>query len=254
MSLRLYEEWVQIFENELDIEFLKRAESVKNLNLYAKDFQTNKYKSEIRFLFKKHFLTSLNSTRQVKEADLNSIISKLKSENFSNFERVFKYKPDGIGPGEVLLFLLIDNSELGGGSSAGTDLTVSGKNYEIKAASISSDYFAYNFKVGATFDVTDVVQDLLNVCELVGIKKRNEINITDINMIKSKAPIEWEALEEKYRNVLYENYFKDHEIIFLNNNPSKKFGDVERIKLVKKEDIFLERYTSNVLKPKVNLK
>ena len=76
------------------------------------------------------------------------------------------------------------------------------------------------------------------------------VNGAAIKQIIAKFPEEWKKLEEDYKKRVYDNYFKNHEIIFINNKPTK-LGEITAIKKIQLNDIFFERVTSNVIKPKV---
>ena len=248
----------KLLEEELDFDydFLKRAETVKSLNFEAKDFTTLKYKKEIRYLINKHFFDSfkgdfLKTLDKGSNDQINSLISEIKK--FNKFNSVYKLLSASFGAGECLLYYLIDDVILGGESKS-FDITSGTDTFEVKAASISKNNFAYNFRMGGTFSTRKIENKLVELANKSGIKKDKEINISDIKQIKTKEPKEWEALEKEFVKIAYDNYFSKHTMIFFNHSDSKKKrGFIEKIKDVKREDIFLGRYTSNVLKPQIKL-
>src|SRR5210317_953527 len=243
-----------VMVDELDRNFIKRAMKVTSFNLSTKDFESLTNKKEIQYLFGTHFFPKFDfkfTLNDVNMSKLNKAIEMLKSENRANFESLHKYNLKGVGPGEATLYFLINNGKLGGGSSAGVDLVVNGKGYEVKAVSVSSDRYASNFKLGATFSTSNLISELQALKKQTGMA-RSEVNGTDIKNIQRKIPGAFEKIEKKYQEVAYNNYFKNHEIIFIYNT-GPKTGSIASIKKVQKSDIQLERVTSGVIKPRVKL-
>ncbi len=238
----------------MDRNFIKRATNITSFNLTTKDFETTKYKEEIQHIFQLHFFPKFsldNTTDNINMQKLNSNIQKLKNENYELFLKMHSYNLKGVGPGEVTLFFLVNNAVLGGGSSAGVDVLVGAKKYEVKAVDVSPAGYASNFKLGATFDLSDVVAGLTELKRRVGAGGEG-VNKAALEAIKRKYPDELAALEKKFVDRSYDNYFKDHEIIFIQNS-TRNIGNILNIKKVKKEDISLERVTSGVAKPLVRL-
>ena len=69
---------------------------------------------------------------------------------------------------------------------------------------------------------------------------------------RHEIPKEWKKIENEYKNQAYD-YFKDHDVIFMNNK-TKKIGEVIAIKKVGKSDIELENITSGTVKPAIKVK
>lgn len=239
----------------MDKDFIRRATKITSFNLIPKDFESLKYKKEIQTLFNTHFFPEFNLANTSKGVDLsklNSNIQALKNEDFSLFQNLHKYNLKGIGPGEVTLFFLIDNAHLGGGASAGVDLVVGSKKYEVKAVDVSSDGYAINFKTGGTFNTSDIIARLMQLKKDVNAGGEG-VNKSALEAIKRKYPDELENIKNTYVDRVYENYFKNHEIIFIRNT-TRKMGNIEAIIKPKKNQIQLEVVTSGVIKPKVKIK
>jgi hypothetical protein len=246
----------------LDLKFIDRAERITSFNLDAPDFQSTTHKKEIQYLFQKHFFNdfeiSLNALDFVDLNSLNQLINKLKEVNKEMFANLHRYSINGIGPGEITLYLLLNNSFLGGGSSAGVDLVVGSEKFEVKAVQVMrvNDHLAaYDFKLGGTVRLDDVTQSLvklLNYHKMDG--SRTEIKKSTINVLRNEKDkqIEFAQIEDKYRKRAYE-YFKDHKVIFINNSKSAKQGNIESIKNINETDIMIERVTSGTIKPMVFL-
>lgn len=242
---------------DLDLEFIKRAEIVTSFNLVSADFTTLKYKKEIQFLFNKHFFPKFDLSKTVSSVNkdtLNRLISQLRSLDPQKFANLHSYNLKGIGPGEATLFFLINNAHLGGGTSAGVDLIAGGKEYEIKAVKVSSDNLASDFKLGGTVPLSEVIVKLVNLSNKYKLGgTRTEISGSIVNNMRVKAPSEFKDIEDMYADIAYNNYFKNHEIIFINNSSGGKLGNIESIKKVTKKDVMIERLTSGTVKPKVQL-
>ena len=240
---------------DLDMDFLRRAEKVTSFNLTAKDFESLKHKREIQYLFNKNWFPDFNLKDTVKGVDatrLNQRIRQLRTNDPKNFEKMHKYPLKGIGPGEATLYFLIDDGHLGGGSSAGVDLVVGSKKYEVKAVNITSNNEATNFKLGATFSTSSIITGIQRLKKEAGLGAGSEVNKTELEKIRQKFPTELAKFEQDYVNLAYNNYFKSHEIIFIRNT-GRNIGDIEAVKKVGKKDIRLERVTSGVIKPVVKL-
>lgn len=238
----------------MDRTFIKRATSVTSFNLVPQDFQSTRYKKELQFIFKMHFFPKFDlsdTTNNVNLIKLNANIQKLKTENFELFKKMHSYNLKGIGPGEVTLFFLINDAHLGGGASQGVDLVVGSKKYEVKAVDLSADNYAKNFKMGGSFDLSDVINGLMDLKKKVSAGGEG-VNTAALDAIRKKYPTELDTLITTFRERAYEKYFKDHEIIFIQNS-TRKIGNIVAIKKVKKEDIFLDRVTSGVIKPIIKL-
>ena len=176
---------------------------------------------------------------------INEKIEYLKKTNSSNFKNLFRYQKTGFGPGEILLYFLNDDVYLGGGNSSGLDATVniSNKTYEVKSVKKSlKNNCVYDFKMGGTLNLIDIIKDLQN---LYG-ENKSEIKSSLMNELSKKYPKKYNEIEEKFRDVAV-SYFKDHETIFFNNVT----GDIIHIGKLNREQIFMDRVTSNTIKPKI---
>ena len=249
---------------ELDQTFMKRAASVTSFNLTANDFTSLKYKKEIQTLYSQYMFPSFDPSMAMKKMDIaryNYLIYMLKRDSKEQYEKLHNLPLRGVGPGEAAMFLLIKDAHLGGGSSAGVDLVVGSKKYEIKAAKWrfkSSKDSVYDFKLGGNITgMTKVISDLQELAyelKLVSEKNASTIPGSVINQIEKADPKRFDLILKQYQK-LASSYFGDHETIFIQTESNQKdFGEILAIKKVKPEDITIERYTSNVIKPVVKIK
>lgn len=264
MRLKQYiNEMAAVAVTDLDIDFINRAEKISSFNLTEKDFQDLRYKSEIQYLYKKNFFPKFDLDKTIRGditlPKLQKAIDALIKENRANFLKLFNFEPGGLGPGEVLLYFLCDDAQLGGAGSAGVDLVIGSKKYEIKTANITGDKkYAYGFKLGATFPMADIENNALGLKRKAGLGSGSEINKKDIDAIRNKFPGEWEKIEAAFAKRAYDKYFKNHDILFMHAGggkakPGNQRGKAIAIKKIRQKDIGLERYTSRTFKPIVDI-
>ena len=203
-----------------------------------------------------HFFPKFDVAKTINDINvskLNSLIASLKRESMTMFEKLHKYNLKGIGPGEVTLYFLINDCKLGGGSSGGIDVIIGSTGYEVKAVMVSRDGMASDFKLGGTVPLADIMNDLNNLRNRLGLGgSRTEIKTTIINDMRIKATGEFKLIEAKYAKLAAE-YFAGHKTIFINNSSGPNIGKIEAVKNVKASDIMIERVTSGTVKPKIKL-
>lgn len=238
----------------MDLEFIAKAEKVASLNLSAADFQTLQHKKEIQYLFGKNFFPKFDLKKTIKSIDvvkINALIKELKSIDNGLFQKLHSYNLKGIGPGETTLFFLVDTAHLGGGSSAGVDLVAGSKKYEIKTVKVSKDRFVSDFKLGGTVPLSEIMTDLNTLREQMKLGgSKTEMSGAIIAEMVSKNPAAYAEIEKSFRAKAYE-YFKNHEVIFINNGSN--LGNIEAVAYIDADQIFIERVTSGTVKPKIKL-
>lgn len=246
--------------DQLDLEFIKKAEVVTSFNINAKDYESTRNKAEIQYLFKKHFFPKfdLNSTlKSFNEGQFNKLVDQLKSMDKSKFQSLLKYQPKGVGPGEVLMYFLIDDLYLGGGGSAGLDVTTGGAGYEVKAVNLSKAGYFSDFKIGGTVNISNEIAEASRIkkelaAELKLSGRETEINKSQIELIKkSRLSKDWiEKVEIPYQKKAYQ-YFKGHDTIFLINENPKAIQGRAFVKKISPQDIELQVVTAGTIKPQV---
>lgn len=244
----------------LDYDFISRAEQITSFNLSTKDFETlENRKKEIQYLFTKYFFPEFNLSDTIDIIDqnaLNMLMLKLKQINLHGFNNLYNYNLKGLGPGEILLYYLVNTAILGGGSSAGEDLIiVNGNVYEIKAIQKTSNNCAVDFKLGGTVNLSSIINELIRIRDRLELSdsRRSEIKKTNIDLIKQKAPNTFKDIETEYKTITHKEYFGKHEIIFMNNKNKSRLGLIEKVKHVCFDDISIERVTSGTAKPIIRL-
>ena len=247
----------------VDQEFIKKAErinkDINTLNISLRDYTIEeKRKTEIQLLIQKYHFPEFNiSTKALNTFDinkLNGLINELKNKYRQDFLKIYQYRPEGIGPGEILLYFLVNIAFLSGRSKS-TDIVINDKLYEVKAAKITADRKrAYGFFLGGTVSFSGIIEELkaLNERYNLGGTSTN-IGVTIINKMREEYPDEFNPIENKFKKIAFEDYFQGDKtekknVIFFNNNDSSK-GLIQVIKTVSKEDLTIEQYTSNSIKP-----
>lgn len=236
--------------DELDSEFMTRAENNPSLNLTGSDFLP-KYKKEIQYLIKKHFFSEFDlsntvNTTTINKEHVNRLVKLLKAQNSVNFERLFNFRPQGIGPGEALLYFLYDGVTLGGGSKAG-DILIGTKEYEVKSVLQKQNGEVYDFRLGSTVPLAELIEKLL---VLSGNAK--DVSTSQITALKAKFPEQMKKIEDQFAKLAYDVYFSKHDIIFF-NNAGKNQGDVIAVTAVKAADIRIDRVTAGTIKPIIKI-
>ena len=179
----------------------------------------------------------------------------------------------GLGPGEALLYFLLDGVTIGGGSSAGVDVIDGGTKYELKAVKLrKNDMMLTDFKLGGTVDISGIQKKLMDLKKamLETLPKVKEGEKTGINndhikafqnskvkkVIKERGLTNYEDLEKEFQELAYNEYFKAHPIIFMGSKGANKseFGRIFAIMDVQKEDIRMHQVTSSTIKPGVIIK
>ena len=220
----------------MNLDFIRRAEKVTSFNLTTKDFETLDHKQEIQHLFNKHFFPEFNLEKTLDQIDLNTInlrIADLKKEQGGMMlAKLHSYNLKGVGPGEATLFFLCNKVRLGGGSSAGVDIIDGTTKYEVKAALISQSRVASNFKLGGTVPLSDIIIKLNDLREQVkaGDGNKTEIRGSVMAVMESKAPDQYRQIQEMFAERAYEEYFKGHDVIFINNNPGHMLNLLNKLK------------------------
>lgn len=252
--------------SDLDSEFIARATKVRSFNIKGADLESTKYKAEIQHLYATYQFPDFDLEKTIKGMNvgkINKLIDQLKTIDRGNFDALYDYQPKGVGPGEALLYFLIDDAVLGGGTSAGVDVKIGGSNYEVKGANLSADKRSvYGFKLGGTVDVTNMVNKAVQYKEELGFttagKGKNEVNKTQMAAIKKKYPREWAKIEKEYADKAH-RYFGNTPVIFFNNNRSgggkltKAAGNIITVKTVRKNDIEIDTITQGTIKPRVKI-
>lgn len=242
----------------LDLEFIKRATRITSFNLSETDFTSLTYKDEIKHIFSTYLIPELANLPYAGSisTSINSSISTLKQS--SNFMNLYNYKKiEGVGPGEVMLFLLVKGVRLGGAGSAGVDVIDGSTGYEVKAASITGDRkYAYDFTTGGTVkEVPLIITQMQKLAKSINITTSgNEISPNTLKAIKAKSPERYKEIEKQYSKAVG-NYFAGHKTIFMNNKGggAQAIGTVAAIKNVNPSDISMYHITRGNIKPIIKL-
>ena len=261
----------------LDLEYINNKSVSNAFKLDAKDLQSIQYKNEIRFLIARRYFPGLNIADVTLDKvgnveSMNAALNLLYNTNPSGFTELLEREMSGLGPGEIILYFILDNASLGGGSSAGVDIIDNGKPYEVKAVNRTSDGKLHNFKLGGTVDISDVQSKIMKLKaellkfdpkikegEKTGINGSHIKGFEDRKFQKHAKDLglnTWEDLQTEFQDIAYEGYFKNHPIIFIGSKSSSKAdkGRIYDIIQVTKNQVGMHQVTSSTIKPFVDPK
>lgn len=242
----------------LDKMYIKEAQGLSSFSFKPSDLQSLKYKNEIQFIigstwFPKFNLGKTISGTKVTKESVNSLVTNLKSISSKNFRYLFDYKLSGLGSGEVMMYFLLDEAYLGGGSSAGVDVIIGNNQYEAKSVDITTDGFAKGFFTGRKLNVKSVVEQVLKAAETANIKDNyssQELKGSIINTLRDSNNSIFLKAERDYKELVYRDYFSKHKTILFD----KKTGNIASFSLISPSDIFMETITQSQIKPKIKIK
>ncbi len=227
------------------LELFSEATEYMYFNLERNLFQSKNYREQILSLFKKHWFKGDIEQIDISHSNdfykLNSIIENIRSNDML-FKRLFHYPLKRTGNAEVLLFLLINNSYLSSARTSGKDIIVGNDSYEVKNCRVSrkyksDDFYFSNFKLGNSLPLDYIINEIC--CFYNRVPKGSEIN-------KLRDNADFLKIEEQYRNIAFNNYFKNNNIVFIDKN-----GVVQFSGQIKKEQIYIDTITEGTIKPMI---
>lgn len=258
-----------IFSDKETQAFIDRVLGTKlaaRLNFNQADFGKNRIKNKdaIRFLYMRYGrIKELNDVQPSNRVDMNQLNTSIRILKRSNrFNDIYDANIKGVGPGEVLLYLLLNNSYLGGGKSAGADIFVDNIGYEIKAVKISAETnIASDFRFGGTIDagiqrkiissLEDLVKQYNNKTNKTLKATSEAINKLVIDEIKrSEFKNAFEKIEEQQFREFASSYFKKP-VIFIDNRNNSTKGIILYSGEVLKDNIFIHRVTQGTVRPAI---
>ena len=239
------------------IAYKNNAARVTRINIADADTYVVTYKEAIRELISQH-ITPVNwkraTTNKVTVTDINACIRDITSQRGVDINKIYNYKIKG--PGEFLLFLIINDAVLMPDKEAEIDMKVglgsAQKSYQIKSYA-TSDELVRDLRIGG-IEISSFATELLALKVKAGITDTNPgVTQTQIQRIKAKSPelaTEFTSIEKRWADHIYEQYFKKVDFIFLDSGGKI----VKSIKSVKPEDILLQRYDSGIMRPTIKIK
>jgi hypothetical protein len=259
----------------LDLEFINQKSVSNAFTLKAKDLEITTYKNEIRFLIARRYFPGLDVSGITMDkvgtaAAMNKALNTLYKLNPAGFTELLEREIAGLGPGEVILYFLLDNVQLGGGNSAGVDIIDNGTPYEVKAVNKTSDGKLVNFKLGGTVNISDVQSKILKLkAELLKFDpsiaegEKTGVNNDHMKGFESDEFIEhcknmkirdsFKDLNDYFQKIAYDGYFKNHPIIFMGSKSASRAdkGRVYDIVQVTKKMVGIHKVTNGTIKPYV---
>lgn len=242
-------------------EFIRRVTRVTSLNVQENDFASLTYKNSLRQLYMQHIIPELkqvftkntdgtyNGINTITKENINEKITILKkSQNFIN---LFQTKVGGLGPGEIMLYLLVNNATLSGAGKS-YDISFGSNHFEVKSAMLSSNKKLYEFTTGGTLEVvSSTIVAMRDLARSLNINVTgNQIGVNQLNEIRKKAPDDYNKIESAYKKGVVK-YFENHNTIFLGSQKEsrEKMGTVLSLKKIQTDDIFIYAITNGGIKP-----
>ena len=267
------------FIDGLDLDYINKCSVSNAFKIDTKDLQSLTFKSEIRFLITRKYFPELQTSdiflpKITTAKELNKSLSTIASLNPGAMLDLLQLNAgSGLGPGEALLYFLLDGVTIGGGSSAGVDVIDGGTKYELKAVKLrKNDMMLTDFKLGGTVDISGIQKKLMDLKKamletLPNVKEGEKTGINNDHIkafqnskvkkvIKERGLTNYEDLEKEFQELAYNEYFKAHPIIFMGSKDANRseFGRIFAIMDVQKEDIRMHQVTSSTIKPGVIIK
>jgi len=264
---------------EEDNLFIKKALGRISFNIKDSEFVLKNQKA-IRRLYAQNQFPNLTEDLFVdglKKDDINKSIKKLKENR--DYKDVYNYKYGKQGPGELILYLIINDISLAG-QLPGDVITKNNGSYEVKAvqktakgiyADQYTGFFLGAFKANANPDKVDVdveknvpstLKTVLKIKELA-VKYKDITGFTSetktdvggkiINTMRTHPRIktEFAPLEKDFAKLAYQ-YFKEFPVIFFDNRKNQStYGEILEICKVPQDRIQIERITQDKMKPAV---
>lgn len=230
-------------------DFLRQNTSVK-LNISSMNLN-EKNQTAIRYFYltNKFDLNRSPFINGIDKSRINSAISILKTNNSSSLSEMYNFKPKkDAGPGEFLLYFLINSSSIEGVG----DLKLNGQTYEVKSAKITNSFgkkSAYDFQTG-TYSSFDTISNLNSLSKYLFDKKDadfTKLKKSEIDQIRNNEY--YKKIEMSYAKNVVDKYFKDDEIIFFNRETQL----IESIKKVKPSDISIYRVDRGSVYPIISV-
>ena len=204
--------------------------------------ENKKNKKRIRAILKNHFgydnfgIDNISSTD---EKTLNAAIQLIKNKLEFNF--LFNmFNGRGLGPGEIMLYYLIDDffiyehDEYDAIDSKSTKI-------EIKSVRHRQETKEYNdFRIKQSINPSAVIKQLRNLTGTMG-----DVPTSDIKKLKMSNPEEYEKIRQEYiKSAL--PYFKNKTVLLIN----KRKMEIAYINSsIQSSDIDIDRISSGVLRP-----
>ena len=253
-------EYVELDFSPRSYSFLKQATKLITFNLKPGDFESLDHKAEIQHLFRSRYFPKFDWEKYTIRGSIDKYGKNLKTSIAAlrqqpMFSQLMNYNLKGVGPAEVMIYILCDKAKLGGGSSAAKDVIIGRTGYEVKATGITGE-FATGFRLGGTIDQTTIMQDAKKIHKDAGIKgKPTEINKANIKTIKLLHAAEWKNRVEIPFAKAATGYFNYNPLILVLQKSAKgrKAGDILHFGAVEQKNVELDVITQGIGKPKIRI-
>ena len=253
-------EYVELDFTPRSYSFLKNATKLVTFNLKTSDFETLDNKAEIQHLFRSRYFPNFDWKKHTIRGNIDKYGKNLKKSidalrKQPMFDQLMNYNLPGVGPAEVMIYILCDKAKLGGGGSAAKDIIIGKTGYEVKASGITGK-FATGFRLGGTINQTQIMADAEKIHKAAGIKgEPTEINKENIKAIKVLHATEWKnRVEIPFAKAATRYYNYNPLVLVIKKTANKrKAGDILHFGAVTLENVELEVITQGKGKPKIRI-
>lgn len=238
-----------------DSEYVDRSLRVTAVDIPKRDFEGLARKNDIREVFKRTFITEKRGSawnwsrvalENVNKDQINNSIGIIKSfTEGSDFDKIYKYPHKG--PGEVLLYLILNRAKLMPDKDAEVDMDVGGNKYQIKSYKTSDDAVK-DLRISG-LEISTTANKLMALKESVGMQRGKGVSKTEIDVIKRTKLNEFKEIEKEFKELIYTNYFSKVEFIFLDSSSM----NVKAVRNVREDDITIQRYESGIIRPTIKI-
>lgn len=197
--------------------------------------------------------------------DFNKRLSNLRSRHAVGLNRLFTTKPGDLGPGELLLYFLIDDYFIS--KNGDIDAKIGNTEYEVKAVLASNvetvqggkatKYYGFSTGGASKIKLTEVQGDLQRLKQQIETKTTSKNDVVEVSDIKAfrqdpKLRDQFESLQATYSKEIYNRYFKGKNFIFLDNRVNRK-GNMLYVGEIKPEMIGIYRFSKNQIQPSITI-
>jgi hypothetical protein len=235
-----------------DSDYVNKTMRVTSVDIPKRDFESLARKNDIREVFKRLFITNDPDSwdwgrvalEKVNKDQINNSINTIKKAT-DNFDKIYRYPFKG--PGEVLLYLILNGAQLMPDKDAEVDMKVYNDKYQIKSYKTSEEVVK-DLRISG-LEISNTANKLMALKESVGLSRGKGVSKTEIDFIKKTRLDQFNDIEKEFREHIYKEYFQKVKFIFLDSSAL----NVRAIRDVQEEDIIIQRYESGIIRPTIKI-
>lgn len=226
-----------------------------NINsIKIEDLRSTKAKDKIRKKLERILdgVQTFASIHNCTTNDINASIVAMSNNDKLLYNQLFRiYSGRGIGPGEFILYLLIDDLFLTPSNST-HDASSRGSKVEIKAGRYhQARRGVYDFKVGGSSNLVNIYNTVAN--DIYNIAKSEKVNTKElstrhIEVLKKKEPALYEEARSMYAEAAA-SYFREKTVVVFGREGKDEGKCLLIARDIKSKDIDIYAVTRGFVKP-----